>query len=68
MVELAIACLVLVIGIALIGQYVARQEKARLDSMRNTIRNLDKAHLDQILSNYPEEMHEEVKRIWYEEV
>lgn len=51
---------VLIIGLVLIGVYIASIERERLRSVRQTIIDSGKLELEDVLKMYPEEMHEEV--------
>lgn len=57
---MVIAFVILIIGVALIGLFVYSIEKARKESIRQTIRDSGKTDLTGVLSMYPEEMYDEV--------
>ena len=55
-----------IIGMAIIMFTIFTLERKRLDSVKQTIRDSGKKNLEDILEWYPEEMHDEVTRMWEE--
>lgn len=58
------AVIVLIIGIALMVAFVASLERARKESIRQTIIDSGKTDLTGVLSMYPEEMYDEVTEVY----
>lgn len=63
---MVVAGLVLIVGLILIGLYIWGIERARLESIRQTIIDSGKIDLTGVLSMYPEEMYDEVTRVYRE--